>query len=502
MNRTPKKKNFKALKYGGSSALMVVIFLGILIFVNIFAGYMTERFSLKSDMTEEQIYTVSDEAKKALSAVNEDVNIFILTKESAVQGDDVLKNAVELIGMYNTETGGHIDYQFLDRHTNQYFYEEHPEAAEVNETAIVVKSAKRYMVLDTYDFYDYAQLYNQNTGTYTRLENKKRYQTEEKLVGAILYVTSDKVSNAGFVTGHNELDATMLREIFAANSFAINKGVDLTKEVPSDVNNLVIAVPQVDFSELEMKNLDKYLSKGGNNLYVFIDGYVPQLPVLERYLAEWGLVFSYEAVYDSEKSYYNIAAEKQGEGKYIDGTHVLVVPKGEEFVNESQGDLAIIAPYMRPIKRLWEEESYNRTLEILSTYDSAVAVTTTVVDGSYQQQVSSYGPFTAGAIAEKALGKNGMEGISRIIAFGSSALADSEYMAAAPRAYNYTFLANVVKYANPDQKLIEVEPKIVVNDDLIVYKEDIDKLFWILVVIMPTAILVMGIVVFVRRRRK
>ncbi len=498
MNNTPdkKKKNFKTLKYGGSAVLMIVIFLGILIFVNIFAGYITERFSFKTDMTEEQIFTVSEDAKKALQSVDEDVNIFILTKESDVQNDAVLKNAAELIKMCNTATDGHIKYEFLDRHTNQYFYEEHPEAAEVDEVAIVVKSAKRYMVLDTYDFYDY-QIVNG-----VQLTNKKRYQTEEKLVGAILYVTSDKVSNAGFVVGHNEIEATMLREIFASNSFAINKSIDLTEEVPSDVNNLVIAVPQVDFSELEIKNLDKYLGKGGNNLYVFIDGYVPQLPVLERYLAEWGLEFAYEAVYDGEKSYYNIAAERNGEGKYIDGTHVLVVPKGEDFVDKTQGELAIIAPYMRPIRRLWEEQSYNRTLEILSTYDSAVGVTTVNSDGSYQQQVSSYGPFTAGAIAEKANGKNGMDGVSRIVAFGSSALADSEYMAAAPRAYNYTFLADVVKYANPDQKLIEVEPKIVINDDLIVYKEDIDMLFWVLVVIMPTVILSLGIVIFIRRRRK
>ena len=39
-------------------------------------------------------------------------------------------------------------------------------------------------------------------------------------------------------------------------------------------------------------------------------------------------------------------------------------------------------------------------------------------------------------------------------------------------------------------------------DDLLVTKDDIDMLFWILVVIMPTVILASGIVIFILRRRK
>ena len=325
-------RNFKTLKYGSTTALMVVIFVLILVLVNIFAGYLTERFSFKKDMTEEQLFTMSDEAKDALNGVkgtlqsqDEDVNIYILSKESSVVNNDVLTNIVEYIGLCNTQTGGRISYEFLDRHTNQEFYNEHPEARDVDDVAIVVKSSKRYLVLDSYDFYDYAQIYDKNNDSYDTLANKKRYRTEELLVSAILHVTSDKVSNSGFVTNHNETDVTMLKNIFEDNRFAINKAVDLTKEIPEDIKNLVIAAPQTDFSDIEIENLDKYLSKADNNLYVFIDGYRPaSTPTLERYLEEWGLSFAYEAVYDMEKSIYNIAAAQQGAGNsQIDGSHII-----------------------------------------------------------------------------------------------------------------------------------------------------------------------------------
>lgn len=499
-----KSRNFKTLKYGSATALMIVIFAGILIFVNIFAGYLTERFSLKKDMTEEKLFSMSDEAKEALAEVSEDVDIYILAKESSVANNDVLTNAVELIGLYNTETGGKISYEFLDRHTNQEFYNEHPEARSVEDVAIVVKSAKRYLVLDTYDFYDYAQVYDKNSGSYTTLTNKKRYRTEELLVSSILHVTSDKVSNGGFVTSHNEDSVSMLQGIFEDNRFSINKSVDLTKEVPEDIKNLVIASPKVDFSAIEITNLDKYLSKSDNNLYIFIDGYSTALPNLERYLSEWGLSFAYEAVYDMEKSIYNIEAAKQGAGNsQIDGTHVIVtVPKNDAVDNADQGKLTLLAPYMRPVVSLWKEKSYNRTFSILETFDSAMGVTVTNVDGSYQQAISSYGPFAAGTIAERANGKNGMDGVSRIVAFGSTLLADEEYLSAVPNAYNRNFLTKVVKYANPDTNLFEVEAKIYVADDLNVYRDDINLIYWILVVIMPVAILASGIVIFVRRRRR
>ncbi len=492
-----KKRNFKTLRYGSATALMVVIFVAILVFVNIFAGYITDRFSLKEDMTEEQLFTVSDEAKEVLAEVDEDVTVYILTKETEAEQDDTIRNAAELIKLYNTETGGHIDLEYLDRHTNQRFYEEHPEAREVEEVAFVVKSDKRYIVLDSYDFYDYAIVNGM------KLENKKRYQTEELIVSAILHVTSEEVSGSGFVTSHNETDVSMLKGIFSDNRFEINKAVDLAKPVPEDIKNLVISAPQVDFSETEIKNLETYLSKGGNNLYVFIDGFTPSLPVLERYLAEWGLQFTYEAVYDEEASYYNIEAERQGEGYVMDGSHILATVKDKEIINNTaQGKLQIIAPYMRPIKLLFGEQSYNRTLELLTTANSAMGVVTVSEGDGYSRKINSYGPFTVAAIGERANGKNGMDGVSRIIAFGSATFANAEYFEGVPVAYNENVLSEVVKYANPDTSLLAIEPKVVEADDLLVTKDDIDMLFWILVVIMPIVILASGIVIFILRRRK
>ena len=491
-----KKRNFKTLKYGGSTALMIIIFVAILVFVNIFAGYVTDRFSFKKDLTEDQIFSISDTSKKALESVDENVRIYIMSKASVASESSIIKNAIELIERCNTETGGKISYEFVDPHTNPDFYTRYPEIAEIQTNAFIIESDKRYMAVNGNEF---AYIMD-------NLTNKTYYETEDKLVSAILHVTSDEVVGAGFVTNHNETEVTMLKDIFTENRFHMEKSVDLSKEVPKDVNNLVIAAPRSDFSEVEIENLDKFLSNADHNVYVFIDPQTTSVPRLERYLSEWGLSFPKEYVFDMDASTYNLSSRQQNPNSQpvYDGTHILLQISNSDIADKSkQGQFGIIAPASRPIERLWNEKSYMRTLSLLKTSDYAYGKSLEKqITTPYMEDGDSFGPFDIAAIAEKALGSNGQEGISRIVAFGSTHFAVEEYISVAPNTYNKAVLSSVVSYANPDTDLIEIDPKVIQSDDLFVKKDDIDMLFWVLVVIMPTVILGAGIVIFALRRRK
>ncbi|MBE6912004.1 MAG: hypothetical protein E7473_05720 [Ruminococcaceae bacterium] len=491
-----KPKSLKTLKYGSVTALMIIIFTVILVFANVFAGYVTDRFSFKMDMTEDQVFSIGDKSKEALKDVDEEVRVYIMAKASIVSESSVIKNAVELIERCNTETGGKISYKFIDPHTNPDFYEKYPEISEIQTNAFIFETDKRYVVVNGNEF-----AYVMDNAI-----NKSYYETEDKLVSAILYVTSDKVVGAGFVTNHNETDVTMLKNIFTENRFHMEKAVDLSTGVPEDVNNLVIASPRSDFSEVEIENLDKFLSKADNNLYVFVDPLTTETPRLERYLSEWGLSFPDEYVFDLDYSTYNLAARAQNPNSQpvYDGTHILLQIANKDVADSSkQGQFGIISPASRPIERLWNEKSYMRTMDLLTTYETAYGKSLLKeITSPYAEEGDNIGPLTIAAIAEKANGKNGEEGVSRIIAFGSTHFAVEEYISVAPNTYNKAILSSVVSYSNPDTDLIEIDPKVVQSDDLIVKKDDIDMLFWILVVIMPTVILGAGIAIFALRRRK
>jgi len=114
-------------------------------------------------------------------------------------------------------------------------------------------------------------------------------------------VLSDEHKNAYFTQYHGEVADVSFANMLACAGYYINY-VDLKKEnVPADADLLVISNPTSDFEQAregsddivtEMKRIKAYMESGGN-LYVALDPYVKHLPVLESYLAAEGISFAY-----------------------------------------------------------------------------------------------------------------------------------------------------------------------------------------------------------------
>ena len=117
-----------------------------------------------------------------------------------------------------------------------------------------------------------------------------------------------KVTEIGYVTGHNELDH--LDENYSANFDKLVSGMyslvdlDLTKEnIPSSMTSIIINGPQFDYSEEELYKIDQFIMRGGNVLF-FIDSmnqdgtakyygsqsYVPNDSNLDKLLNKYGVV--------------------------------------------------------------------------------------------------------------------------------------------------------------------------------------------------------------------
>ncbi len=473
--------NSRNFKYGTASTLFIALFVVAVIVFNILAGFLTERFSLKLDMTSEGKYTLSSQTTEMLKNLSGDVNIYILSTRAEMEKGDNSRDTLEMIQRYASESGGRVSYEFVDPNKNPKFFEKYPDARNSDKKALVVEGEKRYKVLQSSEF---AFRLSENS-------NKIFYQTEEKISSAIMFVSSGKETAAGFVQGHNEIVPTALANIFAGNNFSIS-AVDLRFSVPEGITNLVIAAPTVDFSASEIENLEAFLSRDGANLYVFWDSATGSLPVLERYLAEWGFGFETYLICDESAAYTS------------PDVIVASLYDNEIIDSSSQGELMPIFPRTRPIKLDFVgENGYMRTVPLLASSDSSygkLLSSDKKITTLSREKGDEAGPFVVASVTERLIGSMGKNGLSRVIAFGSVAFTDNSY-AGIQRAFNSALLSDTVSYSN-DMQTLYIMPKVESEYDLDITEGTIRVLHIVLIYVMPLLIFALGIFVFIRRKNR
>ena len=474
------KINTRKLRYGAATIIFSLVMVAILVFVNGFAALLTDRFSLKLDLTETGQYTLSDQTKDVLSTMENPVHIYILATEASMNKNEQAIVALETIQRYNSESGGKVTFEFVDPNKNPQFFRDYPEANNAESRAFVVKGPERYKVVESQYF---AYTLGQSTDVY--------YQSEEMLTAAMQYVSSPEVASAGFVTGHNETELPALEKIFKGNYFDVSE-VSLLKGIPEEINNLVISAPLADFTEEEIRALDDYLKKPDNNVFLFWGFAVPKLPNLESYLEEWGVAFPSYIVLDDTNAYQNQA-----------GIIPAFTTEGKELIADNQGQLRIISPTTRPIEVLFGESGYRRVVPVLKSQNTSYAklISEELYTSDFSRsEGDAMGPFTIMAVSEHAVDPNN-GGISRIMVFGTDAFAREDVIGLSV-GYNNNFVTDSVSYANPETSTITIKPKVVSFHDLNITEAEGNRLFIILVIVIPALIFALGIVIFVRRIRK
>ncbi len=141
------------------------------------------------------------------------------------------------------------------------------------------------------------------------------YNGEKHFANAILAVTRAESPVACFLSNHGEsLEEISALRLLVEKSGYIVKDLDLEKEdIPTDCRLLICYDPQTDFYAFgnmgeagvsEIDKLDKYLD-GCFSFLLFVDNETPEMPNLEEYLEEWGVVISRDTT-DGQKDNYTI----------------------------------------------------------------------------------------------------------------------------------------------------------------------------------------------------
>lgn len=294
-------KIHKGLGSGQKHVFVTVAITAVLLVTMFFAqsalDLLSLKYDLQVDMTAQKIFTMSDTTKNFVKGINKKVDIVVLENENSFKAD--FPQPLEIIQSYSQVNPDYFTYSYVDVVYNPAYLNPYKDE-QISEGDILVKCGNRYKIVPSANLdYTATDPSTSETREYSDVENAMNY--------AIQHVLMDKTYVIGFTTGHNEAASSEFGAFLENNLFEI-RSVNLAGNPDlSDVNVIVAQGPQYDFSDEELKTLDRFLTN--DNKYDKTFAYFATLdkqatPVLDAFLAEWGLVVTDNVVYEMNSDRY------------------------------------------------------------------------------------------------------------------------------------------------------------------------------------------------------
>jgi ABC-2 type transport system permease protein len=268
----------RKFRYGGYATLLIVAALAVVVGVNL----VVDQVPAKLDLTQERLYSLSDQTKKLLDGLSVDVTITTLGRPGSE--DKLVKEVLDRMAAASR----HIRLQSVDPETNPGWAKTYSKTGDLREGSLVVAvSETKFKTINRYDLYNYQM----NQQTYQ--QEVTSLAAEQRLVSALQFVTAKKVVTVYVVKGYDAdglADYGLVPAVEGQN-YAV-KDLDLIAagSVPADADVVLLANPGLDLTAADAEHLRTYLA-GGGRLVVLMDlAHLPgRAPQLEELLGNYGL---------------------------------------------------------------------------------------------------------------------------------------------------------------------------------------------------------------------
>ncbi len=506
-----KRKSFQIKVYGKrrrsyvlTSAAFTAAVIAVVIMLNVIVSALFTGKLWYIDMTKEQVYSLSDEAKSALADVTEPVGIyFAMEPDKLMNGDNqymkyIYQTALQLAEAFDNITVTCTDIvKYPDAFRDFYSTLN----TSIISTSVIVASGSEVRLHRAESFFI----------TDTDSGKTWAYDGEYRFASAILQLTATSSPVVCFTTGHGETignDAGAMRAQFEGAGYTI-ADVDLsTADIPEDTRIVVINDPVYDFAGIEsgdarsneISKIDAFLDDFGSLMMFTSPENAGNLTNLSELIAEWGIAFTPNTFV---RDYSNSVSHDGTEvvGNYHDGT------LGAELYSElSELDTMpkTVLKNAMPLQILWETGSmaslYGSRMAsaVVSSYDTAKLVT---ADGETDAGEVPLMTFSSESrlIDEQRYYSYVFVCGSDMFAGGSADGKDTSYLNTNAYA-NRDILAYTMQLTGRERILADIDEKVFDDTQLTITTEVANRWTVWLVTALPVIITAAGI--FVRIRRK
>jgi len=442
-------------KLGANTVVLSVAVIAIIGVLN-FLGY---RHHKRFDLTAEGLYTLSDQTKKIVGALQKDVKVIKFDKTDDQQLADRMAELKYL--------SSRISYERVDP-------QQKPDIA------------RQYAV----------QKFGETIVAVGERVERPQQTDEQALVNAILKVTRDKLKRVCFTEGHDEKALSGAEgggyasvEGYLKNENYETKSINLVTsgQVPAECDVLVVAGPKKAFFPQEATMIGKYLDEGGK-AFLMLDAepdHPNSDPQLDDVLKVWNIESGKDVVLDAS-----------GAGRLI-GLGPAAPLTGnfpEHPITKDMKRVAAFFPMSRSVKTGASSKGEVSSTELLKTSENSWAETELKGnEAKFDEGKDTKGPISLGVAASKKTGDKE----ARLVVIGDSDFASNQYIRIMA---NGDLFFNTVNWLAQDEDLISIRPKSATNRSIVMTEAQQSTFWWLTVLFMPLAAIGAGAYIWWKHR--
>ena len=467
----------KHIKNGSYSMAMAAIFIVIVVVINMIVGAIPSKYS-QLDVSSSKLYTIGDETKKVLKALDKDVTIYQIAQSGSE--DDTISN---LLKRYEDESK-HIKVEVKDPVVNPKFASEYT-TDDLAANSLIVVCGDRNKVISYNDMYSTSVDYN------TWQQTTTGFDGEGQITSAIGYVTSEDLPIMYTLSGHGEkdLDSSFKEDIQKANIDIKELNLLTEGKVPDDADCLMIVSPTSDISEDEKTEILNYLEAGGKAM-IFSDYTQDDLPNFDAVLANYGVKRAEGIVFEGDSQHY---------GMQMPYYLVPTVNSTDVSSETASAGSYVLAPYAQGIQKTDDVRDIVTIDSILTTSDQAYSKINMQSSQIEKEDGDVDGPFDLGvAITEKL--DDDKE--TQIVYYSTANLMESQVNQMVSGGNEKLLLESLSWMTSTDESSsVSISSKSLQSASLTV--TDYDAAFWKICTIglIPGVFLVAGFLIWLRRRK-
>lgn len=469
----------RSFRAGGYTVAAAAIVLAIAVMVNVFAAALPASVT-KFDTTANQLFTLSEQTEKLVGSLTDEVTVYWIVRSGREE-----KYLESLLSRYQSLSDKiHVvkkDPDVFPTFTQQY-------TDSFTENSLIVEAGERYRYVDYNDIFvmDYTSYYYYGTENWS-------FCGESELTSAIDYVVSENLPKVYLLTGHGEssLSDSFTSAVKQQNIETAELSLLTLESVPADADCILINAPQSDISLDEQSKLREYLGNGGNLFLITDPPKSGELTNLEALMADYGVTTVDGIVVEGDQSH------------YVWGTPYFLLPDIASHAITTpltEGGYRVLLPISQGLTVAEDLRDTLSVTKLLTTSASAFAKAAGYDLTTYEKEEGDVnGPFAL-AVAISDTVDDGITG--DIVWVSSAALVDDQTNTQVSGG-NQDFFLNALGYlCQAEQSSLSIHAKSLSSDTLTMDSAAVSALTVAVVGVIPAAVITLGIVIWIRRKRR
>lgn len=278
----------------------VLIVIGIVILANI----LVQRFFVRWDLTEGNVYSLSKASKEIMRELDDIVTVKVYFSPNLPSPYNNHEQFIrDQLDEYYAYSHGNLQYEFINPDESEETKQDAQQMG-IAPVQVQVIDKDRFEVKQAY--MGLVIMYEEKREVMPFIQNLNSFEYD--MTSAIQRIIAESKPKIAFLRGHEEPDLGDLRLELEKQYEIVELTIEGEKTVPIDIQALIIHSPKSALSEWEIYAIDQYIMQGGKVAFLIdkvvanlqtISAQVQQLGI-DQWLATYGIRINDDLVYDAQ----------------------------------------------------------------------------------------------------------------------------------------------------------------------------------------------------------